>query len=57
MKKDGLYIQNNINLFIYLVNNHTYIYEKINIKKEKGKKNGYNEYTAIFLGASPAVLQ
>lgn len=38
MKKDGLYIQNNINLFIYLVNNHTYIYEKINIKKEKGKK-------------------
>lgn len=58
-KKDGLYIQNNINLFIYLVNNHTYIWHKIYVSKmKKGKKKkGYNEYTAIFLSASPAVLQ
>lgn len=60
MKKDGLYIQNNIQ-FIYLPSEQSYIYmtQNICIKNEKGKKKkkGYNEYTAIFLSASPAVLQ
>lgn len=32
--------------------------QNICIKNEKGKKKkGYKEYTAIFLSASPAVLQ